>query len=827
MRVILMMLLFITTFYANNHELTPEEKEWIQNNEVIIGVEQWYPITFTNKENQLDGLIGDIFKEVAKKYNIQYKVTTDEWHLILKKLKQGKIHLIPAAFYTKERTQFALYSSVVHKSKDYIYVINTNNKINGLADLTNKKLAIIKNYGTIPKIKEKFPSINIVETKDLQHSIDLVLEGKADALYDSQVVVEQYLLNNLITGLKSIKQNSFEASNLHIITNKNHKILHSILEKGLRSISKQQRMQIIKKWLHEKIKEKKSILTNDEINYINRRNSITYCIDPNWMPFEEIDNGKHIGISSDFIKLFEKELNIPFNLVPTKNWSQTLEYIQNKKCDFLPLTMQTNERSKYLNFTNSYLNVPLILVTKESIPFITSFEELNGKKIGIPKDFAFNEIIRNNFPKIDVVDVNNLYDGLIEVERGGLFGQISTNITTAYEFEKNFHKSLKISGHFNKNWDLSIAVNKDDITLINILNKLLTNVTEEHKHQILKKWVSNIQYEVITSYVLVSKVVIAILIIFLFFLYNHLLLKKHHKELQKAKKEVDNVNKSLEVKVKKRTLELEKLNENLDKKVKQEVEKREDQQKLLIEQSRMADMGTMLSMIAHQWRQPLSALGTIVQNIHLTNNMGKLNQTFLDEQLQLSNALTEKMSKTIDDFRYFFKPNKEKHDFSLHDSIQQTLYLVNTSLKNSEIAIQDESIHDEIIYGFGNEFSQVLLNIINNAKDALIERNTVNPTITIKTDTCTNCIKLKISDNAGGIKEEDIPNIFDPYFTTKDKHNGTGLGLYMCKMIVEDNMKGRISVHNSKEGAEFIIIIPTKDNIHCTATEKKCTFYDS
>jgi signal transduction histidine kinase len=567
--------------------------------------------------------------------------------------------------------------------------------------------------------------------------------------------------------------------------------------------------------MNQIIKKSTIILTSIEKKHLKEKQVIKMCIDPNWMPFEKIHQNKHTGITAEYIQNFSKKIGTPIRLIQTNNWSQSLEYAEKRKCDILSLAMSTPKREKYMDFSIPYIKVPLVLVTKENITFITSLDALKNKTIGIQKDFAYNEIIRTKHPKINIIDVENLLKGFEKVEAGELFGQISTNISSSYLFQKKFSGSLKISGKFDHDWELGIAVRNDDPILLNIFNKAIISLNEDTKQKILNKWVS-IKYEPSFNYDLFWKILFILFIIILFFIYKHILLNKHNHELKKAKKEIEGLNATLERRVTKRTkaleekkYELETLNNNLDIKIKEEINKRKEQEQLLIQQSRLAEMGEMISMIAHQWRQPLSALGVIIQNIHLSHSVGKLDENFLSEQIKKSNALTNKMSNTINDFMDFFKPNKEKSNFSLHAAIQQTIFLIDDSFKNSNIEITRELNDDVIIYGFGNELSQVLLNILTNSKDALIGNNTIIPTINIQLKKGSNYGEILISDNAGGIDNKIIHKIFEPYFTTKEDHNGTGLGLYMSKMIIEQNMDGKITVDNTLEGARFCIHIPT------------------
>ena len=246
------------------------------------------------------------------------------------------------------------------------------------------------------------------------------------------------------------------------------------------------------------------------------------------------------------------------------------------------------------------------------------------------------------------------------------------------------------------------------------------------------------------------------------------------------------------------------LNKFLKEKVQEELLKQQKQQELLLNQSRHAAMGEMIGNIAHQWRQPLNALGLVLQNIEFAYNMDDLNDEFMDKSINKSRILIGSMSKTIDDFRQFFNPNKKKQNFQISKVINDSLALIEESLHNHSIIIKKD-IKDFEIYGFENELVQVLLILISNAKDALTSKKIENPQIEIKTYFENSEYIIKISDNAKGIDKKIINKIFDPYFTTKEEGKGTGIGLYMSKIIIENNMNGKLEVENDDKGAVFII----------------------
>lgn len=253
--------------------------------------------------------------------------------------------------------------------------------------------------------------------------------------------------------------------------------------------------------------------------------------------------------------------------------------------------------------------------------------------------------------------------------------------------------------------------------------------------------------------------------------------------------------------------ELKNLNKHLNELVQDESTKRVEQERLLLQQSRLATMGEMISNIAHQWRQPLNQISILKDTFVDDYYFKDLNDEKVEKFSKTVTNSLNYMSQTIDDFRNFFKPDKEKKEFSINDNIKTALSLVNDALKSSNIILNFEQKEENIvIIGYPSEFSQVILNILNNAKDALkSNNNSDNRLIYIEAFKENSKAIVKIKDNAGGINENIIGKIFDPYFTTKAKSQGTGLGLYMSKMIIEQNIGGKLYVYNEGNGAVFVI----------------------
>ena len=232
-----------------------------------------------------------------------------------------------------------------------------------------------------------------------------------------------------------------------------------------------------------------------------------------------------------------------------------------------------------------------------------------------------------------------------------------------------------------------------------------------------------------------------------------------------------------------------------------------EQEQMLIQQSKMAAMGEMIAHIAHQWRQPLNALADVIDAINKAYHDGRLKRREIDGYVEHGTLLAEKMSETIDDFGNFFKPTKKKVLFRIKKTVENTLELLHATLHHSHIVVEVSGDANVSVFGYENEFSQVLLNIINNAKDAVVDSQVANPKISVECYREGKGAIVRISDNGGGIPDTVIGRIFEPYFTTKTERTGTGIGLYMAKTIIETNMEGSLTAHNENGGAVFTIAV--------------------
>lgn len=649
--------------------------------------------------------------------------------------------------------------------------------------------------------------------------------------------------------------------------------------------------------------------TKEEKKYLEDKKNLIFCVDPNWLPLEKIENGKYIGVGSEFIDIISQSLNIPIKLLETKSWNESLEKIKARDCDFLPFAQETPKRKKYLNFTSSFLTFPLVIVTKNGLPFIDNLKNLEDKELAVVKDYSIVDILKEKYPNLNLIEVSSVNEGLSFVQREKVFGLLDNSFVVNHEIQKNNMGDISITGQLQESYYLSIASRNDEPILNDIMQKILLIINDETKKDLLTKW-NNIKYQNQIDYQLIIQIIFLGLVLIGIFIYWNLKLKESEEKFrtlfdiapiflnsfdkngkitlwnkecekifgwtydeikkekeplslfyddpiicdkvlksfkainsifeewhpktkdgkiltvkwanvklpngeiihigvditQQRKYEISIQEKALELKLAK--LELEDLNSSLEKRITTEIEKNTKQQLMIMQQNKLVQMGEMIKNIAHQWRQPLAQINSSIILIDAMLDKYNFKDSIVENKLTEIESLTSYMSKTINDFRNFFNPNKKKINFKVEEAIQKASDVLKGLIHTHYIEMEINIEKNLIINSYLGELQQVVLIILNNAIDALIIANIQNPKIIVESYTNNENIIINIEDNALGINSDILDKIFEPYFTTKYKAQGTGLGLYIAKMIVENSLLGTLNVENRVNGACFIIKIP-------------------
>lgn len=285
-------------------------------------------------------------------------------------------------------------------------------------------------------------------------------------------------------------------------------------------------------------------LTASEQTFLDKLDEIHLCTDPDWMPYEGIDKyGQYTGIMSSFHQVWSEMIGKPVVLVKTSSWDESLKFIREKKCDVLSSAQDIPERRDYLAVTNPYISYSLALATHPDIPFIINLAQVKDKKFVMVKDYAAIKLIKNNYPGLNIVEVNSAVEGLKLVERGMAFAFIDTVPSINYQMLAHGISHLKISGVLIEHYNMSVGVRKDLPLLLSIYNKAINATSEEQRQQILNNWLSvQLQYD--ADYSLLWKLLAGLFIILMLSLYRYRVIHRHNTELKAVNKKLVHMSKN-------------------------------------------------------------------------------------------------------------------------------------------------------------------------------------------------------------------------------------------------------------------------------------------
>ena len=426
---------------------------------------------------------------------------------------------------------------------------------------------------------------------------------------------------------------------------------------------------------------------------------------------------------------------------------------------------KVNIQDSLMDFEKKQINYP------QTIEVLTLAQEIIDKNWSLYQDQSQfeNKELLTTFIKTFIIKEENYY------ENNTLKNSIIQNINKKREVIKNELNNITLIKSDDYFINLNLEINSISIYLTSLINYDLNLAINEKRNT----------DKIFNTIIIFS--IISIFIVFLFSVILSLLIIDNFRKLHN----------SLEQKVNEKTKELQNLNNYLETKISKEVLQNRRKDIIMFQQARFASLGEMLNNIAHQWRQPLGAITMIIQSFQTKISLGKLTSEFVDEKVHDALLLASNMSNTLDDFKNFFSPNKIKSEFSIKNCIEHSIELSKYLLIQEHIEVKLTVRKDVKINSYYNELSHVFLNIISNSKDALCSNVDKNDRIIkIIVNKFKNHLVINIVDNGGGIPKDILPKIFEPYYTTKYKSAGTGIGLYMSKQIIEKHMNGEISCKN-------------------------------
>jgi signal transduction histidine kinase len=501
--------------------------------------------------------------------------------------------------------------------------------------------------------------------------------------------------------------------------------------------------------------------TAEENKWMKENPIVTYVGDPLWLPFEGHDNnGNYIGIVPDLLQLASNKTPLTFRHVDTKSWQESLGKMADGSVMMISQSRYSNAHTSLL-FTETFFKTPVVIVMQQGEDYVSSLHQIKDKRIGLVRNKTTTPIFKDNYPTINFSVFASVEEGMKSLALGEVDAFLCSLPEAGYKIAKMQLSNLRIVGKTEVEIELGFGVNLQYPILHKILNIMISNRSEAAVQSVLSQWTRQDYIEKVDY----TALYIALSVFTFISLMGTLFYWRLRRESTARIKA---------------------------------------QSMMLQQQSKMASMGEMMDAVAHQWKQPLNALSMYSDLMKSDYEDGRVDKAYVDEMVEGVQTQIEHMTNTLSEFRDFFRPNTDIRVFNLRDVISSVQFLVKDEFLKNSISIEVD-IDDGIrLKGNENEFKHLILNVINNAKDAFNEGDVTKRVIKIQAAEEADCIHMSIEDNAGGIPEHVIDHIFEANVTTKEAGKGTGIGLYMSEQIIK-KMKGSIKVSNTNQGACFSI----------------------
>jgi signal transduction histidine kinase/ActR/RegA family two-component response regulator len=737
-----------------------------------------HPISFELPNGKPAGLYVDLWKLWSETTGTPVNFISDSMENGLLMVKSRKaVH--SGLFRNKTRELWADFSVPIHRVASSILYNDTGGKKKTLEEFSGMKIAVLKGSYHEQYLIDNYPNIIRVPLRGASSILDLINKD-IQAIFN-----ESPSLNSLLAkmGLSSVlESNVIEdvSSLVHVLVAKGQTALLNEINRGFEEIPIQKVVLLEKKWLPNaqpffSSKVILEALTLSERNWLQNNINFSLGIDHHSYPFEFTDdNNKLSGISSDYINYISKQLNINMIVAVDNTWAQSLEKLKEGKIDIMSSMVRSGTREKSMLFTKPYFQLPSVAVTKKGSFYADSMSSFDHKKVGVIKGYVFAELISNDYPDINIVNVSSAGEGLRLLNNGQIQGYIGALPIVNHEIHKESYYNLIVASFTPYKLQLSMAVRKGLEPLIPILNKALDSMDEKSKSIIANNWLA-VRIQQGTKLTTILKWAIPILsgLILIIIIYI-----------------------------------------GINRRLKKEIKQRELLEEQLLQSEKMKALGEMAGGIAHDFN---NLMGIILGNSELLSIKFPKNEIIKKFNNNIYNAST-RATELVSQIMTFSRMSKApllSVNFSevIHDCVQ---LIKSTAPKNIKISYDIEKGYDYIIKGDKTQINQVLLNLCTNAIDAMH----VNPGVLALKLSGSNIqlpsgfssiekyYSLKVIDSGSGIDSSIINNVFDPFFSTKDVGKGTGLGLSVVYNILKGH-NGNISVvNNDNTGVEFTLLLP-------------------
>ncbi|MCD1646127.1 transporter substrate-binding domain-containing protein [Marinobacter adhaerens] len=528
---------------SGNFVLSPEQRRFIaETGPVRVGLMRDYAPYSFESGTRIQGLTVDILNRLSDLTGLQVIPVGGQWIELLPLFRNGEIDILANMSFSPERSAFTRFTEPYHTIPNVAFTREQDLSLNTLEDLKGMRVALGSGiYYEQPLQEALGDDARIFTAQDAM--FEALARGQVDVVLAALPNGNFWVRELGLPGVRIAGElilDGLPGEDLRFGVRPGLAPLAGILDQALATISAEEIRTIEDRWLGASGGTRqpgtgKANLTEAELAWLeNRSNRVSMCIDPDWLPLEGRDaNGKHAGLSAEVFRLFAERTPIHFDVVPTDNWQQSMQAARERRCDLLAMAMKTPERSEFMNFTESYLEVPNVVLGRIEAPFIERIGDLRGQKVGVVEGYAFAELLQTRYPSMDLIGVSNEQEGLRRLQNHELDGYITTLATASYYMQELGLADLKVIGRIPADWSLAVAIRDDEPVLLGIMQKLVSSLTTEERRSLESHW-RNIQLKQTVDYTLIWQLLIAGALVTALLIYWNRKLGRLNKELAVA-----------------------------------------------------------------------------------------------------------------------------------------------------------------------------------------------------------------------------------------------------------------------------------------------------